>query len=150
MADICTYGTYAKLFVLDLGIQWAGAIPAIIFKTEKYYDLLGALTNVSLAVGSYVLGQTKSTRQLVQSLMVVAWASRLGVFLFRRILKDGHDKRFKEAKQKPTMMFVFWTIQGAWCYITLLPTIMLNEQTRNPPLGPQVKRLIVPIIKFTD
>ena len=55
MADICTFGTYAKLFILDLGINWAMAIPAIVFKTERYYDLTGAVTNITLAVASYAL-----------------------------------------------------------------------------------------------
>ena len=55
MAEICTFGTYAKLFILDLGINWAMAIPAIIFKTEKYFDLTGAITNIALAVTSYAL-----------------------------------------------------------------------------------------------
>ena len=112
MADICTFGTYAKLFILDLGINWGMAIPAIVFKTERYYDLTGAITNITLAVASYALSPKQSTRQLVQSFMAAVWAARLGLFLFRRILKDGHDKRFKEAKQKPIMMFVFWSIQG--------------------------------------
>jgi len=137
MDEICNLNTYAKLFILDLGINWAMAVPSIIFKTERYYDLTGAITNITLAVTSYALSPKHSTRQLVQSFMAATWAARLGIFLFRRILKDGHDKRFNEAKQKPARLFTFWTVQGLWCFITLLPTIMLNEQTRNPPLGPQ-------------
>ena len=122
MDEICTYlGTYAKLFILDLGINWAMAVPAILFKTERYYDLTGAVTNITLAVTSFALSPRHSTRQLVQSFMAAVWAARLGIFLFRRILKDGHDKRFNEAKQKPARMFVFWSIQGLVGILILIP-----------------------------
>lgn len=133
----CAYSSYAKLFLIDIGIQWAGATAAIIFKTEKFYDLLGAVTNILLAQLSYEFSRKQTVRQLVQSNLVTLWAARLGLYLFIRILKDGRDKRFADAKKKPIIMYVFWTVQAAWCYVTLLPTLMLNEQARDPPLGPQ-------------
>ena len=66
MDEICNLNTYAKLFILDLGINWAMAVPAVLFKTERYFDLTGAVTNVALAVASYALSPKHSTRQLVQ------------------------------------------------------------------------------------
>ena len=42
----------------------------------------------------------------------MAWAARLGLFLFVRIMKDGEDKRFVIAKEQPSTFFKFWTIQG--------------------------------------
>ena len=56
----------------------------------------------------------QSTRQNVQSHMVMGWAARLGLFLFARILHDGEDKRFVRAKEDPSIFFKFWTIQGKW------------------------------------
>ena len=44
--------------------------------------------------------------------MIMGWAARLGLFLFTRIMKDGEDKRFVVAKQKPSVFFKFWIIQG--------------------------------------
>eukprot|EP00088_Acartia_fossae_P011112 TRINITY_DN15575_c0_g1_i1.p1 TRINITY_DN15575_c0_g1~~TRINITY_DN15575_c0_g1_i1.p1 ORF type:complete len:194 (-),score=25.80 TRINITY_DN15575_c0_g1_i1:177-758(-) len=67
--------------------------------------------------------------------MVFAWACRLGSFLFVRIMKDGEDKRFDRAKESPSVMFKFWTIQAIWVFVTLLPTLMLNSERRNPPIG---------------
>ena len=32
-----------RIFVIDIGIQWAGWIVAVIFKTEKFYDLTGTV-----------------------------------------------------------------------------------------------------------
>ena len=31
--------------------------------------------------------------------------------------------------------FSFWTIQGVWVFVTLLPTLMLNNSTREKPIG---------------
>ena len=138
----CAYSSYAKLFLIDIGIQWAGATAAVIFKTEKFYDLLGAVTNILLAQISYEFSQKQTIRQLVQSNLATLWAARLGLYLFIRIIKDGKDKRFTDAKKKPIVMYIYWTIQAAWCYITLLPTLMLNEQVRDPPFGLQVDNIM--------
>ena len=43
--------------------------------------------------------------------MIFAWACRLGTFLFMRVLKDGHDKRFNEVRDNPGKFFVYWSIQ---------------------------------------
>lgn len=37
---------------------------------------------------------------------------RLGTFLFLRVLKDGHDRRFNNVRDSPGTFFVYWTIQG--------------------------------------
>jgi hypothetical protein len=38
--------------------------------------------------------------------------NRLGFYLFSRVLKQGHDRRFKDAKEDPSVFFVYWTLQG--------------------------------------
>ncbi|KAM3617502.1 uncharacterized protein V6R79_007149 [Siganus canaliculatus] len=60
---------------------------------------------------------------------------RLGTFLFMRILKDGHDRRFNNVRDSPGTFFVYWTIQAMWVFVTLLPTLMLNTEKRDVPLG---------------
>ena len=69
--------------------------------------------------------------------MVMAWACRLGMFLFARVLQDGKDSRFDVIKQVPRRFFTAWTIQGFWVFITLLPTLLLNDNPRDKPLGAQ-------------
>ena len=71
----------------------------------------------------------------MQGWFVFAWACRLGTFLFMRILKDGSDKRFDKARDSPSMLFKFWTIQGLWVFITLLPTLLQNNERRAVPIG---------------
>ena len=55
--------------------------------------------------------------------MIFAWACRLGTFLFMRVLKDGQDKRFNEARDNPSKFFVFWSLQ---VITTVLPFIALQ------------------------
>lgn len=38
--------------------------------------------------------------------------SRLGVYLFSRVLKEGHDRRFDKVRGNPKLFLVYWTLQG--------------------------------------
>ena len=67
--------------------------------------------------------------------MIFAWACRLGTFLFMRVLKEGQDRRFDKARDSPGTFLVFWSIQGVWVWLTLLPSLVLNTTKRNPPVG---------------
>ena len=53
---------------------------------------------------------------MIQSNMVMAWAFRLGSYLFTRIIKDGKDKRFDNVRDNPLRFFSFWTIQGTYAH----------------------------------
>lgn len=44
--------------------------------------------------------------------MVNAWASRLGSYLLRRILRDGKDRRFNGVRDNPPKFLVFWAVQA--------------------------------------
>eukprot|EP00095_Tigriopus_kingsejongensis_P002187 maker-scaffold861_size87375-snap-gene-0.21 protein:Tk02187 transcript:maker-scaffold861_size87375-snap-gene-0.21-mRNA-1 annotation:"PREDICTED: uncharacterized protein LOC100203306" len=126
--------SWFRLVAIDFGIQWVGCILAIVFKTEKFYDLTGSMTFILITYLSQAWSD-HSWRQFIQSHMVMAWACRLGLFLFLRVMKDGQDKRFDEAKQEPLRFLVFWTLQGVWVIVTLLPTLWLNDNSRRVPIG---------------
>jgi len=53
------------------------------------------------------------------TLLVLIWTFRLGIFLFRRILKSGEDSRFSELKQSFWRFLRAWTLQGLWVSLTL-------------------------------
>ncbi|XP_073525979.1 uncharacterized protein [Phyllobates terribilis] len=121
--------------LLALGIQWILWAAAALLHTEKFYDLAGSGTFILLSHLSLRWRGTKFFRQQVQTGLVTVWAVRLGTFLFLRILRDGHDRRFDKVRDNPGMFFVYWTVQGIWIFVTLLPSLMLNLETRNKPLG---------------
>lgn len=126
--------SWLQLLGVSVGVQWIAWTVAVFFQTEKFYDLVGSLT--FLLVNHLSHGRSSLTsRQNVVSYLVFAWACRLGTFLFLRVLKDGGDRRFDKAKHDPATFFKFWTIQGLWVFITLIPAITLNTSRRNPALS---------------
>ncbi|XP_023349817.1 uncharacterized protein LOC111718450 [Eurytemora carolleeae] len=134
MLDFLWNNGILRLLYTSVGIQWIGCAAAVFFKTEKFYDLTGSATFILVSHLAYE-SSLMTRRQSVQGWLVFGWACRLGSFLFLRIMKDGEDKRFDKAKESPAIMFKFWTLQGIWVFITLLPTLLLNSERRNPPIG---------------
>ena len=110
---------FAFCIIIAFAIQWLAFIPAYIFKTEKFYDLTGSLTYTTIIILSVVLGPKINVRSIIIMVLVLLWTSRLGYFLFKRILKAGEDKRFEEIKKSFYQFFRAWTIQGLWVSFTL-------------------------------
>jgi steroid 5-alpha reductase family enzyme len=110
------------LFALAVGlaylIQWIVFIPAFLFQTEKFFDLTGSLTYISVTLLAVLLGPVVDARALLLLALVLAWAVRLGTFLFRRIQKAGKDDRFDELKPSFFRFLNVWTIQGLWVTFT--------------------------------
>ena len=101
-------------------IQWILYIPAYYFQTEKFYDLSGSLTYISVVSYCFYNNYDKENinlGNLVISILIILWAIRLGSFLFIRIKKAGEDIRFREIKKSPSRFFMTWTLQGMWVSI---------------------------------
>ena len=112
---------FAILVGLAFLIQWLVFIPAFWFQTEKFYDLTGSITYISL-VGVAVCYSRYSTnldaRSILLAALVMIWALRLGAFLFGRIQKAGKDDRFDKIKPSFIRFLNAWTIQGLWVTFT--------------------------------
>ena len=107
-----------RVVVLAFLIQWIAFIPAYVFQTEKFYDLTGSLTYLSVVWYSLALASDGFLQVSAASVAIVVlislWAIRLGSFLFMRVHKDGEDKRFRTIKPSATQFFMTWTLQGLW------------------------------------
>lgn len=99
-------------------VQWLAFIPAFKAQTEKYYDFTGALTYITITVLLVLLTPGVDARGFLLAAMVVAWAARLGSFLFLRVRKAGKDDRFDEIKPSFLRFFNTWTTQGLWVAFT--------------------------------
>jgi len=113
------------IFMLAVGlaflIQWLVFIPAYIFQTEKFFDLTGSLTYITVtgvAVCYARYSVPLDTRTVLLAVLVIVWALRLGTFLFSRIRKAGKDDRFDELKPNFMRFLNVWTIQGLWVTFT--------------------------------
>ena len=107
-----------RVVILAFLIQWVAYIPAYVFQTEKFYDLTGSLTYLSVTWYALILASgdfaSANVTNIVIVLLISLWALRLGSFLFMRIHKDGEDKRFRTIKPSATKFFMTWTLQGLW------------------------------------
>lgn len=100
-------------------LHWLVFVPSFIYQTEHYFDLTGSISYVCTVLIAYVMYPDMGTRSLIVSLLVTLWAVRLGSFLFRRVKKDGKDRRFDEIKKKFFRYMFTWTLGGAWVFITM-------------------------------
>lgn len=111
------------LFALAVGIifviQWVGFLAAYLLQTEKFYDLTGSLTYISVTVLAVLLSPTVDGRSILLLALVLMWAFRLGTYLFRRVLKAGKDTRFDQIKTSFLRFLSAWTLQGLWISFTL-------------------------------
>ncbi len=141
------------LFALSVGliflIQWLAFIPAYLLQTEKFFDLTGSLTYISVVIIALVFSKAPDTRTILLSALVVIWAARLGIFLFRRIHKAGKDDRFDEIKPSFIRFLTVWTIQALWVTFTISAALVaITTTARKEPDFFVVAGLLVWLIGF--
>ena len=109
---------FALCALVAFALQWFAFVPAYYLQTEKFYDLTGSLTFITLVLMALALGGDMDNRALLLAACVLIWALRLGSYLFRRILHDGSDTRFDHIKPVASRFFLTWTLQGLWVLTT--------------------------------
>ena len=109
---------YALCIALAFVIQWLVFIPSWLGHTEKFYDITGGITYLSIITVAWLVGGNGDLRSSLAALMVVVWAFRLASFLFIRIHHAGKDDRFDEIKISFPRFLLTWTLQGLWVSFT--------------------------------
>jgi steroid 5-alpha reductase family enzyme len=135
-------GAYAfgiPIFAFSVGlvflIQWLAFIPSFLLQTEKFFDLIGSITYISVTLIAVLLSPVIDGRSLLLLALVAIWAFRLGTFLFRRIHKAGKDGRFDEIKPSFFRFLNIWTIQGLWVSFTVAAALAAITTTIRKELG---------------
>ena len=114
-------------------VQWVIFIPSYIFQTEKFYDLTGSLTYLTI-IGLGVTLSPADPQRLLLGVLVAIWACRLGLFLFMRIHKAGKDTRFD--KKTNFMWFLFaWNTQGLWVVLTSAAALTCITSATSVPIS---------------
>jgi len=127
---------FATVVAVAFVIQWAAFVPAYLRQTERFFDLTGSLTYITVTVLAALLAPTVDGRSLLVAALVVVWAARLGVFLFRRVHRAGGDRRFDAIKPSFARFLLTWSLQGLWVSLTLAPALVVITTTARQPLGP--------------
>jgi steroid 5-alpha reductase family enzyme len=126
------------IFALAVGlaflIQWLAFIPAYWLQTEKFFDLTGSITYISVITLALIFSKAVDARSILLLALVVIWAIRLGTFLFGRIKKAGKDDRFDEIKPSWIRFLNVWTIQGLWVTFTMAAALVAITTTNRKEL----------------
>lgn len=120
---------FALSVALAFGIQWLAFIPAYLLRTEKFYDLTGGITYLTVITVALLLSANVDTRSLLLTGIVAIWAIRLASFLFMRIHAAGEDRRFREIKQSFARFLLTWTLQGLWVAFSLAAALAAITST---------------------
>lgn len=132
--DVKGFPIYALGIAVAFVIQWIVFIPAYINKTEKFFDLTGSITYLSVMILAVILSPVRDFRSWLLLGMVSLWAIRLGTFLFQRIKKAGEDRRFREIKKSFLRFLQTWTIQGLWVSFSLAAALVVITSQQRVPL----------------
>lgn len=119
---------------LSFIIHWLVFIPSYFFKTEKFYDITGTVAYISiLLTTAYLINLVNDEgillRSIISIIFVMIWAIRLGIFLFKRVIKVGEDKRFEHAKKSFSKFLMFFNISALWVFLTIVNvlTMIINN-----------------------
>lgn len=127
------------LFAFGVGlafmIQWIAFIPAYLLKTEIFFDLTGSLTYITVSLLTVLLAPVVDDRSVLLLAMVLIWATRLGTYLFLRILKTGKDERFDELIPSFPRFLNTWNLQGLWVTFTIAAALAAITTTERKELG---------------
>ena len=117
-------------------VNWIVYVPSLLKQTEKYFDLTGSLTYISVTIVALVLGPNNEWTSFLMAALILIWAARLGSFLFKRIKDDGGvDGRFNKLRANPIRFLETWTLQGLWVSLTALAAWTAITSADEAPFG---------------
>ncbi|KAJ3475924.1 hypothetical protein NLI96_g11511 [Meripilus lineatus] len=112
--------------LLGFAIAWTLQIsPEALFQHHISPDL--SIRRSHPAILTLLIGNTFHTWNVVASVLVMVWATRLAGFLLFRVLKTGSDTRFDEIRSHFFKFFGFWVGQILWVWTVSLPVTILNS-----------------------
>ncbi|MEM7126981.1 MAG: DUF1295 domain-containing protein [Chloroflexota bacterium] len=117
-------------------IQWLAFVPAYRQQSEKFFDLTGSLTYITIMLLTLTLNPLRDARSYLVAILVIIWAVRLGSFLYRRVRQAGKDGRFDELKPYFWTFLNVWTLQALWVTFTAAAGLAVLTTANRQALGP--------------
>lgn len=135
-------GVFADGAILTFGMQFVGFTVAAILRTEIFYDVLGGINFLALAVLSILDSQdlvaepSSATiggidKNTVFGGLFAISRGWLLVFLAWRAHHRKGDARFDGIRDVPSRFFVFWMVQGVWVYCISLPLLVVAASEKD-------------------
>lgn len=126
---------FAICAALAFAINMVAFIPAYKAQTERYYDITGTGSYLSITAVALAFSDDLDARAVIVAAMVAVWALRLGLFLLRRVIDSGGDVRFDVLKTKPWSFLQTWTLQGLWVLLTAAAALAIITSSEREPFG---------------
>ena len=126
---------FAICGLIAFAVQWICFIPSWFLHSERFFDLVGSATYLTVAVVSLLAIPKIDTRSILLGLMICLWGLRLGTFLFARVQAVGHDARFDLIKHKFAWFLMTWTVQGLWVLITSSAALAAITSSKRSDFG---------------
>ena len=119
--------------------HWMIAAPSLISSSEKYFDFTGMVATLLVVLTAMFAllssGAQVSIRSVFVASFVSVWTLRLGIFLYKRIVKAGEDIRFRDIKKSLPKFLMTWTLSALWVFLTTVNAITLIALNPLEPIG---------------
>ncbi len=104
------------------------------FQFDFLTDLTGSSNFIVIALLPLLANKGYCDRQVMIVVLVCFSKAYLAAYLFRRVLKRGHDARFDEMRSKFGAFLGFWIFQMLWAWCCTFPVIWAASSSVQPPL----------------
>ena len=125
--------------IVSFATHWTIAVPSLITSSEKYFDFTGMVATLLVVLTSMFAllssGAEASIRSVFVASFVSVWTLRLGIFLYKRIVKVGEDSRFRDIKKSIPKFLMTWTLSALWVFLTTVNAITLIALNPLEPIG---------------
>ena len=130
-ATVGNFPVFAIGVAVAFIMNWIAFIPAYLQQTEKFFDLMGGISFITVVAITVILSPVVDARSWLLLGMVVVWAYRLSSFLYKRVHAAGEDRRFREIKVSFPRFLLTWTLQGIWVSFSLAAALAaITSETR--------------------
>ena len=125
--------------IVSFVTHWMIAVPSLITSSEKYFDFTGMVATLLVVLTAIFAllssGAEASIRSVFVASFVSVWTLRLGIFLYKRIVKAGEDIRFRDIKKSLPKFLMTWTLSALWVFLTTVNAITLIALNPLEPIG---------------
>lgn len=117
---------------ITLTLQLSGFAMSFALQTEVFYDVVGGLNFMALAICSFCYRPDPSalnedTRRTAHTLVFLCSRAWLLSFLAWRAHDRKGDVRFDGVIDKFWKFLLFWTVQGCWVFMISMPMLFVNS-----------------------
>ncbi len=120
--------------ILTVGLNLLSFFFAYKFQFDFLTDLTGSSNFIMNALLPFLANKGYCDRQIMAVVLLCVSKAYLAAYLFRRVIKRGHDARFDEMRSKFASFLGFWIFQMIWAWCCTFPVMWVASSRVQPPL----------------